>query len=297
MNDIIYTLNNGVTVPALGLGVYQSGKEETVESVKFALNSGYRMIDTAAAYANEKEVGLGIKQSDVAREDIFVQSKLWMSDYGYDNTLRGFERSLKHLGLDTLDSFLLHWPIPSDFDKTISSWKALVRLQQEGRIRVIGVCNSLPSEIVRLQEETGVLPAINQVELHPYLSQPELHQAHQDMGVLTQAWAPIGGIMRYQEGSKKDEDPLSHPVIVRLANKYQKTSAQIVLRWHLERGISVIPKSVKPARIQENGNIFDFQLSKDEVQAIDEINQNLRGGPDPQLVEAHAFDEFITLEL
>lgn len=296
MNDIIYTLNNGVTVPALGLGVYQSGKEETVESVKFALNSGYRMIDTAVAYANEKEVGAGIQHSDVAREDIFVQSKLWMTDYGYDNTLRGFERSIKHLGLDTLDSYLLHWPIPSEFEKTISSWKALVRLQQEGRIRVIGVCNFLPSEMQRLQQESGVLPAINQVELHPYLAQPELHKAHQEMGVLTQAWAPIGGILRYQESSKKEEDPLNHPAIVSLANKYQKTAAQIVLRWHLERGISVIPKSVKPARIQENGDIFDFQLSEDEVQAINGINQNLRGGPDPQLVEANAFDDFITIE-
>jgi diketogulonate reductase-like aldo/keto reductase len=157
-----------------------------------------------------------------------------MSDYGYDNTLRGFERALKHFGLETLDSFLLHWPIPSEFEKTVDSWKALVRLQQEGIIRVIGVCNFFPDEMLRLQDETGVLPGINQVELHPYLSQPELHKAHQEMGVLTQAWAPIGGIMRYQESSKKDEDPLSHPVIVDLANKYQKTSAQIVLRWHLE---------------------------------------------------------------
>lgn len=294
MNGSFLTLNNGIKMPALGLGVFQSGPEETVGAVKTALADGYRMIDTAAAYMNEAQVGQGIRESDVPREDIFVQTKLWMSDYGYDQTLHAFERSMKKLGLETLDLYLLHWPVPKQFEQTVESWKAAVRLLRDGRVRAIGMCNSSPEDLKGLIEATGVTPAVNQVELHPYLAQPDLQKAHREMGIVTQAWSPIGGVKRYWgEGAVKD-DPLQDTVVTSLAEKYGKTPAQIVLRWQIELGHSIIPKSVHASRIHENGDVFDFELTGDEIAAINAIDRGERGGPNPAEVTPQMFD--VTIE-
>lgn len=290
MNSPLLALNNGVAMPALGLGVYQSGPEETVDAVAAAIAGGYRLIDTAAAYGNERQVGEGIVRSGLSPTDLFVITKLWISDYGYDQTLHAFDRSLRNLGLDTLDMYLLHWPMPTEFDRTAASWKAAQQLLSEGRVRSIGVCNFSPVDLDRLIERTGVTPALNQVELHPFFTQKAVRDADARHGIITQAWSPIGGVNRYsvQEG-QTPQDPLQHPVIIALARKYAKSAAQIVLRWHIEHGVSAIPKSVNPARIAENFDIFDFSLGADEVAAIDALDSGARGGPDPERVDTSLF--------
>ncbi|RCW87109.1 aldo/keto reductase [Paracoccus lutimaris] len=289
MKGPVLELNNGVGMPALGLGVYRSGPEGTVAAVKAALADGYRMIDTAAAYMNEAEVGQGIRESDVPRADIFVQTKLWMSDYGRDRTLHAFDRSMRKLGLEVLDLYLLHWPVPKRFDLTVESWQAVIGLMQEGRVRAIGICNSAPDDLRRLIDATGVAPAVNQVELHPHFAQPALQKANRDLGIVTQAWSPIGGVNRYWRADAARNDPLSDQVITALATKHGKTPAQIVLRWQIQLGHSVIPKSVNPGRIHENGDIFDFALSAEDMAAINSLDRGERGGPDPAEVTPEAF--------
>jgi diketogulonate reductase-like aldo/keto reductase len=292
----VLTLNNSIEMPALGLGVFHSAPETTVAAVSSALANGYRLIDTAAAYKNEQQVGEGIRSSGIAREEVFVTTKLWMSDYGYDQTFRAFDRSLRNLGIDVLDLYLLHWPVPSAFEATISSYKAAMKLLAEGRVRAISVCNFNPGHLEKLIEQTGHIPAVNQVELHPFLNQRELRAVDDKHGVVTQAWSPIGGVNRYGQkatASNEVNDPLSHPVVAQLAKKHGKTSAQIILRWQIELGNSPIPKSVRPERIAENIDIFDFAFTSEDVQAINALDTGERGGWDPEQVTSQTFSTII----
>ncbi|WP_319410884.1 aldo/keto reductase [uncultured Cohaesibacter sp.] len=284
------TLNNGVTMPAVGLGVYRSRPEDTGGAINAALAAGYRMIDTAAAYRNETEVGEAVRASNIARDDIFIQTKLWISDYSYDGAMHGFERSMRKLGFDHVDLYLLHQPAPAEFDRTVGAYKAAEKLLSEGRIRAIGISNFSPAHIERLMAETDIVPAVNQVELHPFFTQKPLIDFHKKHDIVTQAWSPIGGVQRYwREDAKPEEDPLTHPVIAALAEKYSKTPAQIILRWQLDLGISIIPKSTQNARIIENFDIFDFTLTADEIAAIDALDTGKRGGPDPEHSDRKAF--------
>jgi diketogulonate reductase-like aldo/keto reductase len=278
-------LNNGVTMPALGLGVFQSPPEETVTAVEAALAEGYRLIDTAAAYGNEREVGEGIRRSGVDRSEVFIETKLWISDYGYDAALRGFDASLRRLGVDYVDLYLLHQPVPTDFESTIGAYKAAETVLAEGRARAIGVSNHGQQHLQNLIERTDVVPAVNQVELHPYFTQPALRDAHAELDIATQCWSPIGGVLVYMPGDgSSGRSPLTDPVIAELASKYGKTPAQVILHWHLEHGFCAIPKSVKPHRIAENFDVLDFSLAPDEVAAIDALDTGVRGGPDPELL-------------
>jgi diketogulonate reductase-like aldo/keto reductase len=275
-------LNNDVTMPAIGLGVFQSPPEETLTAVETALRGGYRLIDTAAAYGNEREVGEAIRRSGVDRGEIFVTTKLWISDYGYDSAFVGFDAGLRRIGLDHVDLYLLHQPVPTDFEKTIDAYKAAEKVVADGRTRAIGVSNFSPEHLRQLVDRTDVVPAVNQVELHPYFTQPTLRELHAELGIVTQAWSPIGGVLVYTPGSDEARGPLTDPVITDLAATYDKTPAQVVLRWHIEHGFSAIPKSVKPHRIAGNFNVFDFALTADEVAAIDALDTGVRGGPDPE---------------
>jgi diketogulonate reductase-like aldo/keto reductase len=278
-------LNNGVTTPALGLGVYQSPPAETVTAVEAALAEGYRLIDTAAAYANEREVGEGIRRSGIDRGEVFITTKLWISDYGYDAALRGFDASLRRLGVDYVDLYLLHQPVPTDFESTVGAYKAAETALSEGRARAIGVSNHSREHLQDLIERTDIVPAVNQVELHPYFTQPALREAQAELGIATQSWSPIGGVLAYmpRDGSG-GRSPLEDPTITALAATHGKTAAQVILRWHLEHGFCAIPKSVKPQRIAENFDVFDFALQPDEVAAIDALDTGVRGGPDPELL-------------
>lgn len=283
-------LANGVAMPVAGLGVYRSGPEDTLRAVGSALRLGYRLIDTAAAYGNEAQVGESIRRSGIARETLFVTTKLWISDYGYDRALHGFDRSLGKLGLETVDLYLLHWPMPGEWARTVASWKAAARLLAEGRVRAIGVSNFSPGHLAALIAQTDVTPMVNQIELHPFFTQRDLRAADERLGIVTQAWSPIGGVNRYfRDAPDAASDPLSHPVITGLAARHGRTPAQIVLRWQIEHGVSVIPKSVRDARIAENIAIFDFALSTDEVAAIDALDSGARGGPDPEKVDTALF--------
>jgi diketogulonate reductase-like aldo/keto reductase len=272
------TLNNGVQMPALGLGVFQSAPEETTDAVLAALETGYRHIDTAAAYFNEEQVGEAIARSGLDRSEIFVETKLWISDYGYDAALRGFDKSARKLGVDQIDLLLLHQPLAEDFKQTIAAYQALETVLADGRVRAIGVSNQTPEELDQLIAETGVVPAVNQIQVHPYYTQPSWRAANERHGILTQSWSPIGGAYNYRGA---DTNPLEDPVVTALADKYGKTGAQVVLRWHLDHGFSAIPKSVKPHRIAENFDVFDFTLTADEVASIDALDTGVRGGPDP----------------
>ncbi|MFF4353537.1 aldo/keto reductase [Streptomyces sp. NPDC001530] len=283
-------LNNGVEMPALGLGVYQSPPEETAAAVDTALRDGYRLIDTAAAYRNEKEVGEGIVRSGVDRGEVFVTTKLWLSDYGYDSALRAFDTSLANLGLDYLDLYLLHQPAPASADAWTAAYKAVEKLLADGRVRAIGVSNHTPELLRTLMEHTGVVPAVNQVELHPYFIQRELRETHDRLGIVTQAWSPLGGITRYwTHAPNGGRSVLEEPVVVETAAKYGKTAAQVVLRWHIEHGLCAIPKSVKPHRIAENFDVFDFTLTPDEVASIDALDTGLRSGPVPDDIGVDTF--------
>jgi diketogulonate reductase-like aldo/keto reductase len=286
-------LDNGVTIPALGLGVFQSPPEETVTAVETALSGGYRLIDTAAAYDNEREVGEGIRRSGVDRDEIFVTTKLWISDYGYDAARVGFEASLRRLGVDRVDLYLLHQPVPTHFEDTIGAYKAAETFLADGRARAIGVCNFSPEHLRHLIERTDVVPAVNQVEVHPYFTQPALRQVHAELGIVTQCWSPLGGVLVYVPGSDESRGPLTDPVITELATKYGKTPAQVVLRWHLEHGFCAIPKSVKPHRIAENFDVFDFSLTAEEVTAIDALDRGVRGGPDPELLSPETYPKVV----
>lgn len=280
------TLNSGVEIPAVGLGVFQTPPEETVAAVVSALKTGYRHIDTAAAYFNEKEVGQGIRESGVPREDIFIESKVWISDYGYDETLHAFEKSAAKLGVDTIDLFILHQALPSVFDKTIGAYKALEKLLADGKVRAIGVSNFMPEHLTALLEQTDVMPAVNQIELHPYFQQKDLVAFHQTHGIITQAWSPIGGITSYYDAPKKSFD---EPVLLAIGEKYGKSAAQVMLRWHIQNGVQVIPKSTKAERIAENFNVFDFELTADEIAQIDALDTGVRGGPEPDFITLDNF--------
>lgn len=280
-------LNNGAQMPALGLGVLRSSKEETPAAVETALKSGYRLIDTAAAYLNEREVGEGIRRSGVDRSEIFVTTKLWLTHYGYESALRAFDSSLRKLGLDYLDLYLLHWPVPAAFDATVESYRAAEKLLADGRVRAIGVCNFSPQHLTNLMARAKVVPAVNQVELHPSFNQRELREADTRLGITTQSWSPIGGAHRRAGDAAKD--PLSQPVVFQLAEKYGKTPAQIVLRWHIDHGLSAIPKSVRKERIEENIDIFDFSLSPEDGKAIDALDTGVRIGPDPEVFDANTY--------
>jgi diketogulonate reductase-like aldo/keto reductase len=283
-------VTNGVEMPALGLGVFQSPPAETVGAVETAIEDGDRLIDTAAAYMNEREVGEGIRRSGIERGEMFVSTKLWISDYGYEPALRGFEGCLRRLGFDYVDLFLLHHSVPSDFDGTVAAYKAAEQMLADGRARAIGVCNFSPQHLENLMSRTDIGPAVNQVELHPFFTQQALRDFHAANGIVTQAWSPLGGVTRYRPADASDvKNPLEHPTILELAAKHRKTPAQVVLRWHIEHGVSAIPKSVKPQRIAENFDVFDFALTPEEVTAIDALDTGVRGGPDPELIDTKLY--------
>jgi diketogulonate reductase-like aldo/keto reductase len=272
------TLNNGVEMPAFGLGVFQSSPAQTVGAVEAAIANGYPLVDTAAAYGNEREVGEAIRRSGIDRSQIFIVTKLWISDYGHDEALLGFDACLRRLGVDHVDLFLLHQPVPSEFDETIGAYKALEEMLAAGRARAIGVANFMDDHLENLLGRVDVVPAANQIEVHPYFSQPELRSLMAKHGIAVQAWSPIGGVYAY---GSKNTSVLEDPVVVELAAKHGKTPAQVVLRWHIEHGFCAIPKSVKPHRIAENIDIFDLQLTADEIAAVDALDTGVRGGPEP----------------
>jgi len=268
-------------MPVLGLGVFQSPPDQTAAAVESALAEGYRLIDTAAAYSNERQVGEGIRRSGVARDDVFIETKVWISDYGYDATLHAFDKSAGKLGVDRLDLLLLHQPLPSRFDLTLDAYRALEKLLADGKVRAIGVSNFMPEHLRRLLAEVSVVPAVNQIEVHPYFQQTTLQRLQRDHGILTQAWSPIGGITSYRGGEKRTFDD---PTVKEIARQQSKSAAQVMLRWHLQEGRSAIPKSTKPVRIAENFDIFDFELATDQIAAIDGLDTGLRGGPDPESI-------------
>jgi 2,5-diketo-D-gluconate reductase A len=262
------TLNNGVVLPSLGFGVYQTPPEQTVPAVQTALEVGYRHIDTAAAYGNEREVGEAIRRSGIDRDEVFIETKVWISDYGYDATLHAFAKSAKKLGVDQIDLLILHQAMPNVFDQTIQSYRALETLLTDGAVRAIGVSNFKPIRLDALLAETTIVPAVNQIELHPYNTRPDLQAANAQHGILTQAWAPIGGIRHYSGDPKT---PLTDPVITAIGDTYGKSTAQVMLRWHLQQGRSAIPKSVHADRIAENFDVFDFELTAEELARIDAL--------------------------
>ncbi len=284
------TLNNGVQMPALGFGVYRSSPAETTDAVKTAIAAGYRHIDTAAAYMNEQQVGEAINESSVARADMFITTKMWISDYGYDSGLHAVERSLRKLDTDYIDLYLLHQPVPKYFDRTIAAYKAAETALADGRIRAIGVSNFNTAYLENLMAQTEIVPAVNQIEVHPFFTQPSVRETHAKYGIVTQAWSPIGGVNRYGNFTAEAvDDPLTHPTIVALAEKYNKSSAQVILRWHLQNGVCAIPKSVNPGRIAENFDVFDFELTSDELAAIDALDTGVRGGPEPDSISPDTY--------
>jgi diketogulonate reductase-like aldo/keto reductase len=281
------TLNNGVEIPALGLGVFQTPPDETRSAVSAALATGYRHIDTAAAYGNEREVGEAVRNSDVGREAVFLETKIWISDYGYDETLHGFDKSAAKLGVDQIDLLILHQALPSAFDRTLGAYRALEQLLADGRVRAIGVSNFMVDHLTQLLEQTNVVPAVNQIEVHPYFQQRQVQALGAEHGIVTQAWSPIGGITFYREG--EHTSTLADPTIVAIAEAHAKSPAQVMLRWHLQQGRSVIPKSTKAHRIAENIDVFDFELTTDQLAAIDGLDTGKRGGPEPEAITMETF--------
>ena len=281
------TLNNGVSMPALGLGVFQTPPAETTDAVTTALELGYRHVDTAAAYGNEREVGEGIRRSGLDRDEVFIETKVWISDYGYDETLHAFEKSTAKLGVEQLDLLILHQPLSSAFDKTIAAYRALETLLADGRVRAIGVSNFMVKHLIDLQQASTVMPAVNQIESHPYFSQREVRTANADLGILTQAWSPIGGITSYR--GDHSTSTFTDPVILGIGEQHGKSAAQVILRWHLQLGHSVIPKSVRSERIAENLDVFDFELTADQLDAIAALDTGSRGGPDPDSITLETF--------
>lgn len=271
MSVPVLKMNDGNTIPQLGYGVWKISDEDAEGSVLQALKTGYRHIDTAKIYNNEGGVGRGIAASDIAREKIFITTKVWNSDQGYDETLKAFDESAKRLGVKTIDMYLIHWPMPVR-DKFVETWKALIRLRQENRVRSIGVCNFRIADLERLLKETGVAPAVNQVELHPQFQQKELRIFHEKNNILTEAWAPLGRGLFFDD-----------PLLQSIAEEHSKTVAQIVLRWHMELGTIAIPKSQSAARMAENFDIFDFKLTAsdhDKIASLDKIDGRMGPNPD-----------------
>ncbi|GGY37882.1 oxidoreductase [Streptomyces omiyaensis] len=263
-------LNNGVAMPQLGFGVWQVPDDEAVKAVATALEAGYRSIDTAAVYANERGTGQALAASGIPREELFVTTKLWNSDQGHDAALHAFDTSLDRLGLDYVDLYLIHWPLPAK-DTYVDTYRALEKILSEGRAKAIGVSNFLPEHLERLVAETSVVPAVNQIELHPQLAQAEARALHARLGVATEAWSPLG----------QGRGLLDVPALVAVARKHDRTPAQVVLRWHLQLGNVVIPKSVTPSRIRENIEVFDFELDAEDVAALAALDEGRRLGPDP----------------
>ncbi|MEQ5794044.1 aldo/keto reductase [Paracoccus sp. NFXS7] len=269
MTQPMMTLNDGRTMPQLGTGIWQIEDAKTPEVVAEALRIGYRLIDGAAAYKNEAGMGRGIRDSDVVRDQIFVTSKLWNDAQGHDAALRAFDATMERSGLDYLDLYLIHWPLPA-MDAYVDSWKALIRLRDEGRVRSIGVANFHEPHLRRLIDETGVAPALNQIELHPSLTQERMRAVNKQLGIVTQSWTPLGR-----------GDSFDAPAIRDAAARTGRTVAQVILRWHIQHGLSVIPKSEKPERLAENFDVLDFTLTPKEMSAIDALDRGHRTGPDP----------------
>jgi 2,5-diketo-D-gluconate reductase A len=270
------TLNDGNSIPQVGLGVWQTPPEDTERAVATALEAGYRHIDTAAAYGNEREVGHAIKsaaESGLAREDVYITTKLWNADQGHDSTLAAFDASMDRLGLDYLDLYLIHWPMPSK-NLFVDTFKAFAQLRDEGRIRSIGVSNFEPEHLRTLVDATGIVPAVNQIELHPLLQQEELREVHAQLGIATEAWSPLG------QGSL-----LTNSTVTAVADAHGKTPAQVLIRWHMQLGNIVIPKSVTPQRIVSNFDVFDFELSEQDMASISSLGDGTRLGPDPRTFE------------
>ncbi|MCW2968155.1 MAG: aldo/keto reductase, partial [Solirubrobacteraceae bacterium] len=263
------TLRGEVEIPQLGFGVFQVPPKETAEAVTRALEAGYRHIDTAAAYRNERAVGEAVRASGLARDEVFVTTKCFNDDHGHDAAIAACEASLERLGFDHVDLYLIHWPVPSE-DRYAETWQAFVELQSRGLTRAIGVSNFQPDHLRRIIDETGVVPAVNQVELHPRLQQAPLRAEHERLGIVTEAWSPLA------QGQVLDE-----PAITRIAEAHDKSPGQVVLRWHLQLGNIVIPKSVTPERIVENLDVFDFELSDGELAEIEGLERGERIGPDP----------------
>jgi 2,5-diketo-D-gluconate reductase A len=266
-------LRDGRHIAQLGFGVFQVPPEDTAEAVGRALSIGYRHVDTAAAYENETGVGEAVKASGLERGDVFVTTKCFNDDHGYEEAGRALRASLDRLEMDFVDLYLIHWPVPSK-DRYVETWKAFIDAQEEGLVRSIGVSNFQPAHLERLVEETGVTPAVNQVELHPRLQQAGLRRTHADLGVVTEAWSPLA------QGEVLDD-----PTITEIAEAHERTPGQVVIRWHIQLGNVVIPKSVTPERIAENFRVFDFELSDEEMRAIERLDSGERIGPDPDEFE------------
>ncbi|MEA2296951.1 MAG: 2,5-diketo-D-gluconate reductase [Solirubrobacteraceae bacterium] len=267
------TLRDGVEIPQLGLGVFQVPPEDTAENVAVALEAGYRHIDTARAYRNEAGVGDAVRASGLERDDVFITTKCFNDDHGYDSAKAALRRSLETLGMDRVDLYLIHWPVPSQ-DRYVETWKAMIEDQQEGLARSIGVSNFQPAHLARIIDETGVTPSVNQIELHPLLQQAALRREHADRGIVTEAWSPLA------QGRVLDD-----PAITEIASAHGKTAGQVVIRWHLQLGNVVFPKSVTPERIEQNVDVFDFELTPEQMDAINALDAGERIGPDP--------DEFV----
>jgi len=264
------TFNDGRSIPQVGLGVWQTPNETAAPAVKAAIEAGYRHIDTAAIYGNEEGVGEGIRSSGVDRKDIFLTTKLWNEAQGFDSTLKAFDESLKRLGTDYVDLYLIHWPAPKK-DLYLDTWKTFVQLHSEGRAKSIGVSNFAAEHLKRIIGETGVTPVLNQIELHPDFQQRALREIHEELGIKTQSWSPLG------QGQLLD-----NAVIGKIAGKHGRTPAQVIIRWHIDNGLIVIPKSVTPSRIAENFKVFDFKLDADDLKEIDTLDTpDGRIGPDP----------------
>jgi 2,5-diketo-D-gluconate reductase A len=265
----VLTLQDGVEMPQLGFGVFQIPPEETQEKVEEALGVGYRHVDTAAAYRNEAEVGAALAATGVRREDVFVTTKLWNSEQGYDSTLRAFEKSIERLGTGHVDLYLIHWPLPAR-DLFLDTWRAFERIQKEGGARSIGVSNFRVEELGRLERDAERRPTVNQIELHPRLQQADLRAWHEEHDIVTEAWSPLA-----------QGDLLEDGTIETVAAHHDRTPAQVILRWHLQIGNVVIPKSSNPERIRENFEVFDFELSEDDMAALERLDSGERTGPDP----------------
>ena len=263
-------LNDGTSIPQLGFGVFKIDDDGAEVAVAHALEAGYRSIDTARIYDNEAGVGRAIRTSGIARDEIYVTTKVWNDEQGHDETLRAFDASMSRLDLDVLDLYLIHWPVPA-LDRYVETFRALLEIRDSGRLRSVGVSNFQPDHLDRLVAETGVAPVLNQVEVHPYLQQPELRAANAAKGVATEAWSPLG----------RGNGVLEDPVVLGLAARHGVTPAQVVIRWHLQLGTVVIPKSVTPSRIRENFDVFGFELNADDLAAIATLDRAARVGPDP----------------
>ena len=280
-----FTLNNGVEMPALGFGVFQTAPDETRSAVSAALEAGYRHIDTAAAYGNERQVGEAVAAAGV--DGVFLETKIWISDYGYERTLHGFDKSARKLGVDRIDLLILHQALPSDFDRTLAAYRALEKLYAEGKVRAIGVSNFMVEHLTALLDAATVVPAVSQIEVHPYFQQREVQEFGTGHGIRTQAWAPIGGITFYRDSGHTST--LDDPAIGAIAEAHGRTPAQVMLRWHLQQGRSAIPKSVRPQRIAENFDVFDFELTAGQLATIDGLDTGKRGGPEPTDITLAAF--------